>query len=97
MPQPADVRTAFRRWLETVNPPALSPDEGERFAQRIGWQRELYDAGWMRLGSPEEYGARHSRAARRAALERQEPDYDQVDPDRLRSRGGRTTTTAVDA
>jgi enoyl-CoA hydratase len=39
----------------------------------------------------------HSREARRAALQRQEPDYDQVDPDRLRSRGGRTTTTAVDA
>jgi alkylation response protein AidB-like acyl-CoA dehydrogenase len=56
--QPVEVRAAFRRWLETATPPDLVRDDRERFAQRIVWQRELFDAGWMGLGWPEEYGGR---------------------------------------
>ena len=56
-------RQELRRWLE-ANLPRDSRDDGElhdpdtkeEFEQRRAWHRKLYDAGWMCIHWPKEYG-----------------------------------------
>lgn len=52
------LRTDIRAWLDhnRIDPLPLSLEE--RFPILRDWQRRLYDAGWVGLGWPEEYGGR---------------------------------------
>lgn len=45
-------------WIERNRPAALPGDPGSRFAVLLNWQRALYDAGWLGMGWPAEYGGR---------------------------------------
>jgi alkylation response protein AidB-like acyl-CoA dehydrogenase len=65
---PNPLRTAFRRWLGTATPPDLVQDDHARFAQRVAWQRELFEAGWMGVGWPEEFGGRGGRPGDRVMI-----------------------------
>jgi alkylation response protein AidB-like acyl-CoA dehydrogenase len=59
------VRAEFRAWLE-VNVPRDWRDDGEladpdtksEFERRRAWHRKLYDAGWMCIHWPTEFGGR---------------------------------------
>ena len=58
-------RHELRSWLE-ANVPKDWRDDGEladpdtktEFERRRGWHRQLYDAGWMCIHWPKEYGGR---------------------------------------
>ena len=66
-PEQEAFRRDFRRWLEThlpadlcVDDPAderVAPDR-ETFERRVAWQRTMYDAGWVGVAWPREYGGR---------------------------------------
>jgi alkylation response protein AidB-like acyl-CoA dehydrogenase len=56
-------RRDFRSWLEKNLPrdwhdqsELHDPDTKEEFERRRGWHRKLYDAGWMCIHWPKEYG-----------------------------------------
>jgi alkylation response protein AidB-like acyl-CoA dehydrogenase len=50
------ARTSLRAWLEREAPRDVPTDLARRFDIVRDWQRRLYDAGWLGLGWPEEYG-----------------------------------------
>jgi len=60
-------RKELRRWLEAnlpadlcVDDPAderVAPDR-ETFERRVAWQRKMFDAGWVGVAWPREYGGR---------------------------------------
>ena len=45
-------------WLDGESIPSLPSDLDASFRMQCEWQRRLYDAGWLGLGWPEEYGGR---------------------------------------
>jgi alkylation response protein AidB-like acyl-CoA dehydrogenase len=49
-------RVRARQWLDSVESPVLSDVYDERFEQLRVWQRTLFDAGWVGLNWPAEYG-----------------------------------------
>ncbi|MDH3602986.1 MAG: acyl-CoA dehydrogenase [Candidatus Tectomicrobia bacterium] len=50
-------RLKLRSWLEDNMPSESAPhDQDEGFAYRRGWQRKLYDGGWVGIQWPKEYG-----------------------------------------
>src|SRR5215472_1990179 len=58
-------RQELRRWLEANLPrdwrddgELHDPDTKEEFERRRAWHRKLYDAGWMCIHWPKEYGGR---------------------------------------
>jgi alkylation response protein AidB-like acyl-CoA dehydrogenase len=58
-------RHEFRGWLEANMPrdwrddgELADPDTKSEFERRRGWHRKLYDAGWMCIHWPKEYGGR---------------------------------------
>lgn len=52
----ASIRIALRKWL-TANSPGKQPsDPQERHEALRAWQRQLWQAGWLGLGWPVEYG-----------------------------------------
>jgi len=58
-------RHEFRRWLEANMPrdwrddgELADPDTRTEFERRRGWHRKLYDAGWMCIHWPKEFGGR---------------------------------------
>ena len=51
-------RTEVRGWLAASAPRELPEGLDERFARLRDWQRELYDAGWIGWGWPEDHGGR---------------------------------------
>jgi alkylation response protein AidB-like acyl-CoA dehydrogenase len=58
-------RREFRGWLETNMPrdwrddgELSDPDTQTEFERRRGWHRKLYDAGWMCIHWPKEFGGR---------------------------------------
>jgi alkylation response protein AidB-like acyl-CoA dehydrogenase len=58
-------RTEFRSWLETNVPrdwrdddELADPDSQSEFDRRRAWHRKLYDAGWMCIHWPKEFGGR---------------------------------------
>src|SRR5215470_5443604 len=58
-------RREFRSWLEQNLPrdwrddsELADPDTKTEFERRRGWHRKLYDAGWMCIHWPKEYGGR---------------------------------------
>lgn len=58
-------RREFRAWLEANVPrdwredgELSDPDTKEEFERRRAWHRKLYDAGWMCIHWPKEYGGR---------------------------------------
>ena len=58
-------RTEFRSWLEKNVPrdwrddsELAAPDTKTEFERRRAWHRRLYDAGWMCIHWPKEYGGR---------------------------------------
>jgi alkylation response protein AidB-like acyl-CoA dehydrogenase len=53
-----ELRARAAKWLAEVAPPELSDDYDERYAQLRRWHRILYDAGWVGLQWPAEYGGR---------------------------------------
>jgi alkylation response protein AidB-like acyl-CoA dehydrogenase len=53
-----DYRLAARAWLEQAEKPALSLDYDENFPLLKAWQRTLYDAGWVGIAWPTQYGGR---------------------------------------
>ena len=64
-PQEEAFRQEFRSWLEANIPrdwrddgELHDPDSKEEFERRRAWHRKLYDAGWMCIHWPEEYGGR---------------------------------------
>jgi alkylation response protein AidB-like acyl-CoA dehydrogenase len=58
-------RTEFRTWLEANMPrdwrddgELADPDTKSEFERRRAWHRKLYDAGWMCIHWPKEFGGR---------------------------------------
>jgi alkylation response protein AidB-like acyl-CoA dehydrogenase len=58
-------RTEFRSWLETNVPrdwrdddELADPDSQSEFDRRRAWHRKLYDAGWMCIHWPKDFGGR---------------------------------------
>jgi alkylation response protein AidB-like acyl-CoA dehydrogenase len=51
-----DLRARARDWLARHHPGPLPPDLAGRHRVLRAWQQELYDAGWVGLGWPREYG-----------------------------------------
>jgi alkylation response protein AidB-like acyl-CoA dehydrogenase len=58
-------RSEFRKWLEANVPPdwrdddeLADPDTQSEFERRRAWHRKLYDAGWMCIHWPKEFGGR---------------------------------------
>jgi alkylation response protein AidB-like acyl-CoA dehydrogenase len=51
-------RAEVRGWLEANRPGPEPDDEDDAFAFRRDWQRKLYDAGWVGVAWPTEYGGR---------------------------------------
>src|SRR4051794_9046687 len=51
-------RADIRAWLEANGPGPAPADEDDAFAFRRAWQRKLYDAGWVGVAWPTEYGGR---------------------------------------
>jgi alkylation response protein AidB-like acyl-CoA dehydrogenase len=57
------VRRDARKWLSEVDVPAVPLDLDERFRVLRGWQRTLFDSGWMGLSWSPEAGGRGLTAA----------------------------------
>lgn len=56
-PAEAAFRERLRTWLRANIPPEPEVDDDASWARyRIDWHRRLYDAGWMGLSWPAEYG-----------------------------------------
>ena len=58
-------RAEFRSWLEANMPhdwrddgELADPDTQSEFERRRAWHRKLYDAGWMCIHWPKEFGGR---------------------------------------
>jgi alkylation response protein AidB-like acyl-CoA dehydrogenase len=49
-------RSAFRAWLGAAPVPAPSDDDDERFDRLRAWQQVLFDAGYMGVAWPREWG-----------------------------------------
>lgn len=62
----------FRRqaasWLETEKPRQLAEDFDLRIRQLQQWQAQLYDAGWLGLSWPKEYGGQGRSALEQVAF-----------------------------
>jgi alkylation response protein AidB-like acyl-CoA dehydrogenase len=55
----AIFRQEAKSWLANHSAPRLAGlDPDDVFAARLAWQRELYEAGWLGLSWPTEYGGR---------------------------------------
>jgi alkylation response protein AidB-like acyl-CoA dehydrogenase len=50
------LRTRLRDWLHVNRPDALPADDDQRQAALRAWQRALWEAGWMGLSWPREFG-----------------------------------------
>jgi alkylation response protein AidB-like acyl-CoA dehydrogenase len=63
-PEQEAYRMEVRKWLEANQPPALTEEEkqqaDEEFLWRrlVAWHKRLYEAGWMGITWPREYGGR---------------------------------------
>ena len=57
-PRQQDVVAGVREWLLHEEIPATSGDLDTQFAAARAWQQRLYDAGWLGLGWPIEYGGK---------------------------------------
>ena len=51
-------RDELRTWLADNRPPQMPLGDQASFELRRAWQRELWEAGWMGVAWPEEYGGR---------------------------------------
>ena len=52
----ADFAARARTWLQHTQTPVLSEDYDERYRTALSWHRTLYEAGWIGLQWPTEYG-----------------------------------------
>ena len=61
-PSEQSFRDEFRAWLEANIPPdwdASGFDDSEhRFEYLRAWQKKMYEAGWVGISWPKEYGGR---------------------------------------
>ena len=66
-PEQDAFRAELRAWLDAELPPELCVDDAkderiapdrETFERRRVWQRQMYDAGWVGIAWPQEYGGR---------------------------------------
>lgn len=57
-PSEQEFRDEVRSWLEQNHPGEDPPGEDAAFDHRTRWQRQLYDAGYVGLSWPTEYGGR---------------------------------------
>jgi alkylation response protein AidB-like acyl-CoA dehydrogenase len=63
-PEQEAYRREVRTWLETNQPPPFTPEEKERIDEDLLWDRnrrwhkKLYEAGWVGLNWPKQYGGR---------------------------------------
>jgi alkylation response protein AidB-like acyl-CoA dehydrogenase len=55
-PTLAEFRARARDWLDQADIPDVPLDHHERFNVLRDWQRTLYDAGWVGIGWPDEFG-----------------------------------------
>src|SRR5258708_12447969 len=56
-------RDEVRAWLKANVPRKSAPDEGQKgfIESRRAWQKKLYDAGYIGITWPKEYGGRGQR------------------------------------
>jgi alkylation response protein AidB-like acyl-CoA dehydrogenase len=61
-PQDEEFRRQARAWLENSVPavPLPSGDTRAGFAEHVGWERQLNQAGWSVVSWPKEYGGREA-------------------------------------
>jgi alkylation response protein AidB-like acyl-CoA dehydrogenase len=58
-PELPTFRQAAKNWLSNHAAPRLAGmDPDEVFGSRLAWQRELFEAGWLGLSWPTQYGGR---------------------------------------
>jgi alkylation response protein AidB-like acyl-CoA dehydrogenase len=66
-PEQEAFRKEFRGWLEANLPPDLClddaaddrvPSDRETYERRRAWQRKMFEAGWVGISWPKEYGGR---------------------------------------
>jgi alkylation response protein AidB-like acyl-CoA dehydrogenase len=58
-PAEAAFRAELRAWITDQLPfPALPDDDEERVEYLTAWQRQLFEAGWVGVTFPQEYGGR---------------------------------------
>src|SRR3984893_6017586 len=63
-PEQEAYRQEVRTWLEANQPPPLTPEAKERIDEDLLWDRnrrwhkKLYEAGWVGLNWPKQYGGR---------------------------------------
>jgi alkylation response protein AidB-like acyl-CoA dehydrogenase len=73
-PEEEAFRRTVRAWLARNVPkrrrdePPMEPDDPRRIAQAKAWQREVYEAGYLAMGWPREYGGQGASVMRQTIV-----------------------------